>query len=163
MSDPEVIQAFLAARLDEDERVARAVKPLRCIPVMGGPMDEKFGICRLVPAVEDGMYEARVDPDAQAHIALHDPARTLREVEAKRRRLDRHLGERRRIAFETDPDDGSGWTSFGYFVCVACTPHREVRTYRGEQIIEWPCPDLIDDAQSWADNPDFPEELRQSD
>lgn len=60
--------AFLAARLDEDERVARAA------------VDFDYGVRDWA---DDG------DP-VNAHIARHDPTRVLREVEAKRRILEQY-------------------------------------------------------------------------
>jgi hypothetical protein len=72
--------AFLTARLDEDERVARAV-----------PIEEwgSHDGCRVHPAQEQdgflaiGRIEAQFEEEAE-HIARHDPARVLREVDAKR-------------------------------------------------------------------------------
>ena len=52
--------AFLLARLDEDERVARAA------------------------ATVDGDVELHVPPAAGEHVARHDPARVLRGVAALR-------------------------------------------------------------------------------
>lgn len=75
------LMAFLKARLDEDERVARHASH--------GPWVSHVGYISGGPT---GM--TRVTQQAQAwnadHIARHDPARVLREVEAKRRILDEH-------------------------------------------------------------------------
>lgn len=83
--------AFLRARLDEDEQIAR--------DATGGPWVDEFsavtGHCVLPPdALDAREYVAKTQllaalPDAR-HIARHDPARVLREVEAKRQLLDRH-------------------------------------------------------------------------
>jgi uncharacterized protein YlaI len=62
------LAAFLKARLDEDERTARA-------------------------AIRDDpghMFMKHSQPQEIAHIARHDPARVLRDVEAKRRIIDEH-------------------------------------------------------------------------
>ena len=97
---------FLRARLDEDERVARAATPgpWRHNPGKqwlgpdafeaydlakgeefvghGGPSPFTGCVAATGPASHpQSMADAR-------HIALHDPARVLREVEAKRRILD---------------------------------------------------------------------------
>ena len=63
--------AFLNARLDEDERIARAVTP------------DDWGV-----GDESSHYEWEDLPDAAfAHAKRHDPARVLREVEAGRQLL----------------------------------------------------------------------------
>jgi hypothetical protein len=61
MGDAELLAAFLAARLDEDEAAAKAWLPF------GNP-----------------------DAAAREHIARHDPGRVLREVAAKRAILAVH-------------------------------------------------------------------------
>lgn len=98
------LSEFLAARLDEDEAGALETAPaserLRwgvdtgdapvryCVVTMDNLGDYTGG----------GVAEAwAVDPGTgkyvAAHIARHDPARALREVEAKRHRLERYLEE----------------------------------------------------------------------
>ena len=94
--------AFLRARLDEDERIARAPTPGHEIwaatetESVAGPAvyDDQWRL------VSGPMYDhnnplsnrdgatgpAYINDDAlMEHIARHDPARVLREVEAKRR------------------------------------------------------------------------------
>jgi hypothetical protein len=72
--------AFIQARLDEDEQVARRVEAAwRCIAGTGEIV------------ASDGTH-AEVCAEAHwegvgEHIARHDPARVLREVEAKRKLL----------------------------------------------------------------------------
>ncbi|MFF6925834.1 DUF6221 family protein [Streptomyces californicus] len=69
---------FLRDRLDEDEQAARAAH---------APNWSTDGRTGLHYGVEDGwMTDALTTADAD-HIARHDPARVLREVEAKRRLL----------------------------------------------------------------------------
>jgi hypothetical protein len=92
--------AFLRARLDDDERVACAAtegdgwqtqRPLSGrwtpgdgVPGSGSVEDETGDIV---------VYDEGSPSEAQAaHIARHDPARVLREVEAKRRIVDLHAG-----------------------------------------------------------------------
>ena len=80
---------FLWARFDEDEQIAKAAA--------AGPwhMDESQRIY-----ADDGAYvtapwtEDERDDDLD-HIVRHDPARVLREVEAKRLFLGRHKGVHR--------------------------------------------------------------------
>ncbi|MET8773362.1 DUF6221 family protein [Streptomyces sp. NPDC004658] len=71
---------FLRARLDEDEQTARAAH---------APNWSTDGRRGLHYGVEDGwMADALTTGDAD-HIARHDPARVLREVEAKRMIVER--------------------------------------------------------------------------
>ncbi|NDZ63579.1 DUF6221 family protein [Streptomyces cyaneofuscatus] len=70
---------FLHARLNEDEQTARAAH---------APNWSTDGRRGLHYGVEDGwMTDALTAADAD-HIARHDPARTLREIDAKRRMID---------------------------------------------------------------------------
>ncbi|MFZ3494609.1 DUF6221 family protein [Streptomyces sp. 5.8] len=128
MDDP--VQ-FLRARLDEDEQTARAASA-------GWYGYDPEQAIAFVP-VEDTQ-----------HIARHDPARVLAEVAAKRRRLARHTPERRRLAL----NDQTGTTSFAYLICTSCTPNRDIDTER-QALVEWPCPDLLDDAAVYAGHPDY--------
>ncbi|WP_318211955.1 MULTISPECIES: DUF6221 family protein [unclassified Streptomyces] len=67
--------------------------------------------------------------------ALHDPARLLREVEAKRRVLARH------VLSPATGDPELPWDN------------RDDCQYDGET---WPCDDLLDLASPYADHPDYP-------
>lgn len=79
------LAAFVAARLDEDEAAARAVKPLGHVFDMGGTrLDEKFSHGRVRFASEDGRSRIEGDAAAASHFGRHDPARVLREVAAGR-------------------------------------------------------------------------------
>lgn len=75
--------AWVRAQFDEDERVARAAgsqvwsdDALADDPI---PMVGTVGYLR---------QNCHLDPEYWQHIALHDPARVLREIEAKRQILD---------------------------------------------------------------------------
>lgn len=92
---PAALLAFLHARLDEVERVARAAATGpwsvsargRWQPSdeeAGATVDDAHGNAVIPPDVDYGPVVNRADAE---HIALHDPARELREVEAKRLRL----------------------------------------------------------------------------
>jgi hypothetical protein len=72
---------WLRQQLDEDERGAQAVQEA------GGPWYS-------VHILEVNWHIGRVDAE---HIALHDPARVLREVEAKRLILDVLEEQQRRV------------------------------------------------------------------
>ena len=82
---------FLRARLDEDEAAARAVGYDRIEAI-----DYLWGTRHLLLQCDDGndsKATAEFDADLAAHIARHDPARVLAEVEAKRDLLAAILAE----------------------------------------------------------------------
>ncbi|WP_329131513.1 DUF6221 family protein [Streptomyces sp. NBC_01476] len=76
---------FVRARLDEDEQTARSARDH--FSWRAGEGESKvLPVVALASGsfcIADAWY-----PEYAAHIARHDPARVLREVEAKRRRLD---------------------------------------------------------------------------
>lgn len=79
------IVQFLRARLDEDERTARAATD--------GPWTiRSLGRHDLSTVVKNNELLAQLDGSRAAsnsvHMAVHNPARVLAEVEAKRRRID---------------------------------------------------------------------------
>lgn len=87
--------AFLRARLDEDEQTARSTTagPWTVKPVMYGSPDDGWGEPTAFEVVSEErdvvMHQLHegggIDHlDDAIHIARHDPARVLREVEAKR-------------------------------------------------------------------------------
>ncbi|MFE4960757.1 DUF6221 family protein [Streptomyces sp. NPDC056653] len=67
-------------------------------------------------------------------MALHDPARVLREIEAERR------------TWPARPRSGSGRPG----VAVGRPPRLPVRRR------PWPCDDMLDLASPYGDHPDFP-------
>lgn len=76
--------AFLRGCLDEDERVARATAALSWSAEDHegrGAIRDSNGFCVIHDDGELGLADA-------IHIALHDPARVLREVQSKRAILD---------------------------------------------------------------------------
>lgn len=89
--------AFLRARLDEDEQVARmAVESLRCgcHPGAFAGAWAKQGDDRVIVdgdvghSVADASGWGGLEGEVALHVARWDPARVLAEVEAKRRILD---------------------------------------------------------------------------
>ena len=134
MSDDPI--AFGSARLDEDEAAARAAADTAAVDWHATGAVTATGPVILVASGEyDDVEVATVDlggDDIAAHIARHDPARVLREVEAGRRTLQRHR------------TCGSG---HGYCDGVI-DGDRTRRT--------WPlCDDLADLLYRWADHSDY--------
>jgi hypothetical protein len=154
---------FVAARLDEDEAVAKAAT----LPAHDGPNAYKphpeLSAWRYVP---DGEVEYVPTPEMLAHnyyepypvtadseglspavgesvgphIARHDPARVLAEVEAKRRVLARH----RPSGGQTPACEGCGYTG----------DNDDPRYLIDE------CPELRDLATIHADHPAYRQEWR---
>lgn len=122
--------AFLKARLDEDADLAR-----RC----GGAGFSAEWIAH--EATVDFGQEDRTGfhTTIARHVALHDPARVLREVEAKRRVLNRHTFS----PAEGDPE--RPWND------------RDDCQFDGDL---WPCEDLLDLARPYQEDPDFPERYK---
>ncbi|MGV9888413.1 DUF6221 family protein [Streptomyces sp. NPDC003395] len=81
---------FLRDRLDEDERVARAAAQAERTNTWSALPDSYGGVLdgtgRRSLAVG---YGGVMEPEIAAHIARHDPARALAEVDAKRRLLEK--------------------------------------------------------------------------
>lgn len=106
MADTTTLIAFLRARLDEDEAVARAASgsdwddmvPSQPFVIFGVEAYRKRKTQTTVGAVAS---VARAED--RAHIVRHDPARALREVETKRRIVDAYA----EVAefYRPDPDE----------------------------------------------------------
>jgi hypothetical protein len=86
--------AFLKARLDEDEQAARAAAEETGNPVWeysgSDVIAEQTGYPGGITYVAVAPWDGDVPAPVGNHIARHDPARVLREVEAKRRILTRY-------------------------------------------------------------------------
>jgi len=128
---------FLRARLDEDEQAIEA-------PETWTEFDETQGTRRVDV---DHSFE-RVTACTRAwrgvHIARHDPARVLREVEAKRQVLKLH----ERVTLRA----GGGAQYFDTTtVCRSCEP-----SYQFPEL-SWPCATLRLFALPYADHPDYQE------
>lgn len=92
---------------------------------------------------DDGVVKTTGDASAPAgqaaHIARHDPARVLREVQAKRRVMERHC---------------PGMRTRDYVYCQACPDDRD--GFPDVPIDE--CPELRDLAAIYSDHPDYRKE-----
>jgi hypothetical protein len=93
-------------------------------------------------AEDIAVYGPDLSPEVRAHMAEHDPRRVLREVEAKRRTLDRHTPH----------------SMGGCRVCEA--PHWGVQVCNHCYGKAWPCPDILDFATVYADRPGYREAWR---
>lgn len=163
---------FIEARLAEDESIARTISAGGFAPQEWRVKPDQPGGWREIRAFDhtsikdpSQAHDKGGEPVAVApgrssqhvHIARHDPARVLREVEAKRRRLQRHK-----------PDYASGRVEYG--------KHYELYRREDGKAIEvlvqddepqepnWcracnepaPCRELRNDASVWSDHPDYP-------
>ncbi|MGW0846299.1 DUF6221 family protein [Streptomyces sp. NPDC002787] len=121
---------FLNARLDEDAELARHCDEVGCCGEWTARGDT-VGFCQMdLPGFH---------PAIAQHVALHDPARVLREVEAKRSVLSRHTLS----PAEGDPE--RPWDD------------RDDCQFDGDL---WPCDDLLDLAHPYQDHPDFPRQYK---
>ncbi|MFB4273051.1 DUF6221 family protein [Nonomuraea sp. GTA35] len=128
--------AFLRARVDEDEKTALTVpvgEPLCHPPAHWLPGADPGGEKRWVMGTFKDIDAHTVE--AAEHIARHDPARVLREVEAKRQLLDRHMpGEYGQCVTCHVGAYSCGCCSWGDFPCdtvrllaLAYADHKEFR------------------------------------
>jgi len=141
------IHAFIEARLDEDERIAVATghRPDWYVHVADETLRypqtvRATGIPTLVATTYDGGHENQTR--TADHIARHDPARVLLEVEAKRKRLKLHTPE------QVPYIDRDGAEKRGP-VCEVCGDGGETPGAL------WPCDTLKTDALPHAYHPDF--------
>lgn len=134
---------FLRARLDEDEQIARASKP--------GPWHADGGeVYATHPVDRVTDYSESAD-----HIARHDPARVLLEVDAKRRVLELHGIVHREIGWLEDVDEESSEIP----VCGLCVPKHS--NYRSrEEVPVGACVTLRLLALAYADHPDCRDDWR---
>lgn len=124
------IVEFLTACLDEDERIARAAT---LGPWTTADHDDQTGMLEVRTVHEADImigYVADVATADALHIAEWDPARVLREIDAKRRILSEHAL--------------NGW------VCSTCD--------NGDVDQTFPCPTLRLLALPYADRPGYREE-----
>ena len=113
--------AFLNARIEEDEQAARAATPGPWAALDGGVMsidDESW------PVTSTETDRERGD---RVHIARHDPARVLADVETKRRIIEEHL-------------PWSGKQNDDGVYCSTCVGYPI--DSRGHIGVTWPCPTL---------------------
>lgn len=121
---------WLRAQLDEDERVAK----LAAIgngaewthqPTLGEP-EGYVDVESCLLAGSEVLRPGDIDEEMLAHIARHNPARVLREVEAKRKRID--------LALEIAAERGHGfWRYAGeQLLKLEALPYADRPGYRDE-------------------------------
>lgn len=94
-------------------------------------------------------YMMEVESAAAGHIVRHDPARVLRDVEAKRLILARHTPEEQWVG----PKEAS--TLYAVW-CTGCWDGNCVTDYDMTCSQEnWPCPEVRALASVWSDHPDY--------
>ncbi|MFI0233131.1 DUF6221 family protein [Streptomyces sp. NPDC017086] len=147
----ELVQ-FLRARLDEDEALAREAPP--------GPWHIGNAVDPTQPCHVHTFPGARMVADGlnwlvAAHVVRHDPARVLREVEAKRKIVDTYLPP------DADPHPGlpcinyEGQRPIHYDDVEPCWRHQKAneRLVRHDYVLR-----LL--ALPYADHPDYRAEWR---
>lgn len=139
------LERWLGEQLDEDERIARAATPgpwwadssIHTEAVYGSGQTAVIAGGRW--GDEGSVFES--DEDA-AHVVRHDPARVLREIDAKRQLLDEH----------PDVNDGS---------CGTCVDGQwGYPTHGGSSPQRFPCRTLRLLALPYAGRPGYNEDWR---
>jgi hypothetical protein len=131
------LMAFLRERLDEDEQIARAVDD-RSAPWDGQWVTDGSDALRTFNGhVLFYGHNGPLKPGLVDHIARHDPARVLAEVEAKRRILDEIVPRMNEIddhihgEWGVGPIDPSTYESLGLLRLLAA-PYADHRDYQPE-------------------------------
>ena len=131
---------FLAARYDEEEAAAKACQSPSPWKAATHPSDHWI----VTDATGDALIYDEGTPTLEeaAHIALHDPARVLREVEAKRKILAEHA-----------PLERPGTVT--PVICRVCWTSPKEGPLEGDA---WPCFTVASLAAVWSDHPDYRQE-----
>lgn len=140
----DTLLAFLRARLDEDAADAQ-----RAAEELGARW--RYDGQHVVAEAEGDMVATgsldELEAERGAHVARHDPARVLAEVEAKRQLVLLHGRATLRA--------GGGAQHFDTTtVCRSCEPSYQFPDQ------SWPCPTLRLLALPYAGHPDYREEWR---
>jgi hypothetical protein len=118
MSGMDELIAFLRARLDEDEQVALAAKGHRVFDGTG--------------IVADRDRSVTLGSHVATHIARHDPARVLADVEAKRQIIEGFAELHHNPARHTDAVLHLQWNVLRHVVLVLAQPFADHPDYREE-------------------------------
>jgi hypothetical protein len=128
---------FLRDRLDEDEQAAQAATWHEDAGTWTAGLSEYEPRWYIEDSMDDGVI-SRVDPQASQdegvarHIARHDPARVLREVEAKRRLLDTYLADAAGADEQINDEWRAGSTLAADLLCIMALAYSGHPGYRRE-------------------------------
>lgn len=149
---------FLRARLDEDEKVARAASGAPWEASVPNMVHVNAAAQRENRAFRTLGHVANTEcAEYQLHIARHDPARVLAEVKAKRQIVDLHGIVHREIGWLADGEEEHGEIP----VCGLCVP-KHSHYQRREDVPEGACLTVRHLALPYADHPDYRDEWRQA-
>ena len=137
MSNIDELVAWLRAQIDEDEALAREAGGDSWVAVDLAFVDDPNG--------RQIVRDECMTPGVQAHIARHDPARVLREVEAKRGIVELHSDRDHFCGIGSIERDGYTWHEAGE-----------------KRRADIPCLTLRLLALPYADRPGYREEWRPS-
>ncbi|MFD3654344.1 DUF6221 family protein [Streptomyces sp. NPDC058620] len=128
---------FLRDRLAEDEQVARAAMWDELSDVWTArPPQARYEQYIVADYLDDGVVVVtpeNADADGVGrHIARHDPARVLREVEAKRQLLDTFLPDAAGADEQINDEWRAGSTLAVDLLCLLALPYTDHPDYRPE-------------------------------
>jgi hypothetical protein len=149
--------AWLHQQLDDDGRAAGHAQPG---PWRIGNTGDPTRPCDIhtFPAARDVADRLRwVDAE---HIARHDPARVLREVEAKRRAIDLHAIIWREVGWLERDGDELVDADEQLPACVTCVPKHASFFARRDDVPVGPCITVRLLAVAYSDRPGYREEWK---
>lgn len=132
---PADLVAWLRQQLDDDEEVASDAAGLSA----SRSRWMRDAISCVVDATDNGLIvygEGTPTPEQAEHIARHDPARILREVEVKRRIMEKH--------------GASDRMEYSYFLCTGCSDGHPCDTLR---LLALPYDDHPECREEWRPTP----------
>ncbi|MFI1677035.1 DUF6221 family protein [Streptomyces sp. NPDC020607] len=137
-------------QLDEDERIAREAGGAAWeeLPVSGWVHTSPLPASEWQPPGYDHHVASVPLPVDRVHIVQWDPARVLREIDANRRRLERHAPQPM-VGRDSDENDPSTYV-------LGCPTCQVDVVSEGD----WPCEEVRDMLISYADRPGYREEWR---
>lgn len=141
-------------QLDEDERTARAAGGASWeeLPVSGWVHTTPLPTSEWQPPGYDHHVAAAPLAEDRAHIIRHDPARVLREIDAKRQMLAAYEDARRKCA----EIGNEHWGAAG----PSGDPSAVERWKEHDAIAEALKPHLLNQAAAYADRPGYKESWR---
>ncbi|MEV2277722.1 DUF6221 family protein [Nocardiopsis sp. NPDC049922] len=146
-----MIVDFLNARINEDEQAARAATPAPWSVHLQGDA------AVVSPGVAMDREEGGVSAQDATHMVRHDPARVLREIEAKRGLIASALAEKHVVVEDS------------WYTCPAATEENDGGECGNDDMADGPCEcgrDARVDrlfrqlAAVYTDHPDYQEEWR---